>query len=447
METTERMRRFVEALENELTVEDCEVHLEGCIGCGNCGHACAWYLVTNDPKYHPKTRSDLVRKVYRRYLTTGGRLRARLGLASGPSDEELEEAMSLFWNSCTMCGRCSLACMHGVSNRRITQLARTALTAAGMVPDTVGTIKKNAARRKHSFGLSFNDSVGEIIRAGEEQGITIPVDHVGVDYLWVCSAIINANIPAAVVDIAKMLNTAGVSYTLSSKIKDTGTEVQTVVVDPLLSKNFIERLEKEARRLNCKGIIVGECGCDVRTFCVDASRILKRQFALEVAYIDPLLLAEVERGRIPLEKLDMKVTYHDPCWTGRQSGYFEEPRELLKRCVTDFVEMTPNRAHNYCCNAGAGPWRMWGPSSNGGNLRREVSVLKARQIEQTHADYVVTPCTTCYLSLVDITSFYNLGTEAGMVAGIACEAMERALKKAGELHRMRAPANGRVTVA
>ncbi|MDY6834234.1 MAG: (Fe-S)-binding protein [Chloroflexota bacterium] len=442
MDKNKRMKRFVEALENELTVQDCEVHLEGCIGCGNCGHACAWYLVTNDPKYHPKTRSDFVRKVYRTHLTTRGRLLTRLGLMSGPSDEELEEAMSLFWNSCTMCGRCSLACMHGVSNRRITQITRTALNAAGIVPGTVGTIKRNATRRKHSFGLSFKDSVGQILRSGKEQGITIPVDHVGADYLWVCSAIINANIPAAVVDIAKMLNTAGVSYTLSSKIKDTGTEAQTIVVDPVLGKGFVERLEKEARRLKCKGIIVGECGCDVRTYCVDASRILKRQFGLEVAYIDPLLLSEVKSGRIPIERLDMKVTYHDPCWTGRQSGYFEEPRELLKLCVTDFVEMTPNRAYNYCCNAGAGPWRMWVPSNNGGNLRREASVLKARQIEQTCADYVVTPCTTCYLSLVDITSFYNLSAEADMVAGIACRAMEKALTKSGQLHRMRSHANG-----
>jgi len=35
------MQKFVEALEKELTAEDIDTHIEGCIGCGNCGHACA----------------------------------------------------------------------------------------------------------------------------------------------------------------------------------------------------------------------------------------------------------------------------------------------------------------------------------------------------------------------------------------------------------------------
>lgn len=446
----EKVKLFVESLEKELTAEDIDTHLEGCIGCDNCGHACAWYLVTNDSKYHPRLRSNIVRKIYRRYLTTEGKILGKLGLIETPTDKYLEESMSLFWESCTTCGRCSLACMQGVSNRRITQLARTAFVAAGIMPNIIKEIRENSIEHHHSYGLTFEESAGKIISAASKEEVTIPIDNVGADYLWTCSAIANSNIPEEIVAVAKLLNVADVDYTVSSILMDTGTEVQTTVVDPIIGRQFIERIEGEARRLRFNGMLGTECGCDVRTYCIDASKILGREFELSIAYLDSLLLDMIKKGKVPIEKLDMRVTLHDPCWIGRLTGYFDESRELLKRCVTDFVEMTPNREHNYCCNGGAGSRRMWPIEKPEGNLRHEVSVLKAKQIEQTKADYVVAPCTTCYLTLRDIISFYNLKTEAGMVVGIVCMAMEKAIENCEDdemknllIYKMKTPINMR----
>lgn len=444
MKMDEKVNLFVEALEKELTAEDIDTHLEGCIGCGNCGHACAWYLVTNDPKRHPKVRSDIVRKIYRRYLTTEGKILGKLGLIETPTDKYIEESMSLFWDSCTLCGRCSLACMQGVSNRRITQLARTALTSAGIMPDIVKTIKKNSVEKQHSFGLSFEDYIGRVFAAVGDEGVSFSLGKAGADYLWVCSAIASTNAPHEEVVTAKLLNAMNVNYTVSKRLMETGSEAHTIVLDPSLSRHFIEEIEEEARRLQIKkGVLISECGCDLRTFLVDVSEILGREFDLEVVYIDPMLLDMIGNGTLPVEKLDMKVTLHDPCWNARLTGYIDEPRELLKRCVTDFVEMKPNREHNYCCNGGAGPWRMWPIEKPEDNLRLEVSALKAKQIEQTGANYVATPCTLCYLSLKDIVSFYNLKAKPCTVIDIVCQSVEKALEKRGELDRMKTPINMR----
>ena len=53
-----------------------------------------------------------------------------------------------------------------------------------------------------------------------------------------------------------------------------------------------------------------------------------------------------------------RVTYHDSCNLARSCGFYEEPRELLRMVCTDFQEMYPNRAENYCCPGGGGAMSM-----------------------------------------------------------------------------------------
>lgn len=441
------MQKFVEALEKELTAEDIDTHIEGCIGCGNCGHACPWYLATNDPKYHPKTRSDLIRKIYYAYIDPIGRLKASLGLIEKPTVKDLEEMRDVFW-SCTTCGRCSLACMQGVSNRRLTRIGRTCYDAANILPDIVHEIRTNCRIYQHSFGRTREQVFGEVLQKNLiPHGIQVPIDVEGADYLFLCSAIGNTKVaPEAAHTIISIYNVAthlaGFKYTISSRIIDTGTEAMAVVCNPEMQKQYLERIEAEAERLRVRAILVPECACDIRMFLVDSAGILGRNMKFPMDYVDHLFYDWISSGKIPVEKLKIKVTYHDPCWTTRLSGYIEEPRKLLKEIVDEenFIEMTPNREFNYCCNAGAGPLRMY-PSKEGEiNLRQKVSQFKAKQIEVTGADYVLTPCATCYLSLKDIVNTYKLKTKASMLVDKVYEAMMLALKKQGKEDLVKFPA-------
>ena len=54
------------------------VFLDSCVKCGACTDKCHYYLGTGDPKNMPVARQDLLRKVYRRYFTTAGKLFPRL---------------------------------------------------------------------------------------------------------------------------------------------------------------------------------------------------------------------------------------------------------------------------------------------------------------------------------------------------------------------------------
>jgi len=113
----------------------------------------------------------------------------------------------------------------------------------------------------------------------------------------------------------------------------------------------------------------------------------------------------------------------------------------LLRCVAEtFVEMTPNREHTYCCNGGVGPMRL--PEL--APLRREISILKARQIKETGAEWVVTPCAVCTLSLTDLCQYHQVALPGRRMVYLMFEvvylAMETALRRRDELERMHYPA-------
>ncbi len=118
----------------------------------------------------------------------------------------------------------------------------------------------------------------------------------------------------------------------------------------------------------------------------------------KVTGIFELLTDYINEGRI---KIDMSrhrktTTYVDPCHYGRKSlktfgqGYFEEPRAIIRKCASNYVDLYPNRAEDHCCGAGGGAWAM--PFKE---ERVFCGRFKARQIKNSGASLVVTSCHNC----------------------------------------------------
>src|SRR5208337_4598739 len=105
-------------------------------------------------------------------------------------------------------------------------------------------------------------------------------------------------------------------------------------------------------------------------------------------------------GRIQVDKTRNadSYTFHDSCNNARSCGLFEEPRELLKLVTTDFREMHPNRAENFCCTGGGGAMSM----SEYTPRRLKSAIVKAEQLKATGAKVVVTTCHNCVDGLNDL---------------------------------------------
>ncbi|PLX43728.1 MAG: heterodisulfide reductase, partial [Hyphomicrobiales bacterium] len=84
-----------------------------CVHCGLCAEACLFYTETGNPAYTPINKVEPLRRVWKNEYTLLGRLKSMLGLAKPVTDAYLEEWREYIYNSCTMCGRCSLVCPVG----------------------------------------------------------------------------------------------------------------------------------------------------------------------------------------------------------------------------------------------------------------------------------------------------------------------------------------------
>ncbi|MCP4042036.1 MAG: (Fe-S)-binding protein, partial [Gammaproteobacteria bacterium] len=84
-----------------------------CVHCGLCAEACLFYTETGDPKYTPIHKLEPLRRVWKQEYTLLGKLSALWGYREEITDEELAGWTELVYDSCTMCGRCSMVCPVG----------------------------------------------------------------------------------------------------------------------------------------------------------------------------------------------------------------------------------------------------------------------------------------------------------------------------------------------
>jgi Fe-S oxidoreductase len=98
----------------------------------------------------------------------------------------------------------------------------------------------------------------------------------------------------------------------------------------------------------------------------------------------------------------------------------DQPREILRACVKDFVEMTPSGRDNYCCGGGGGTVSV----DELHDYRMKVAgKLKAEQIRKTGAQIVATPCANCKKQLRELMKFYDLPVEVVGVHDLVLKAI------------------------
>jgi len=119
--------------------------------------------------------------------------------------------------------------------------------------------------------------------------------------------------------------------------------------------------------------------------------------SFEVFHYTQVLRDLIKRGRLkPASKLNMKVTYHDPCFLGRHAEEYEAPREILKAIPgVELVEMERNRQNSFCCGGGSG--NFYTDSFSGGE--NSPSRIRIREADKTGAGILAVACPTCAVML------------------------------------------------
>jgi Fe-S oxidoreductase len=126
---------------------------------------------------------------------------------------------------------------------------------------------------------------------------------------------------------------------------------------------------------------------------------------MEAVHYTQLLAGLIEQGELTLEgEVDKTVTYHDPCFLGKQNQVYDEPRAILKAIPgVELVEMDRNRERSLCCEGGGG--RMW---VEGTNLEERLAFQRVQEAAETGADILAVACPFCLLTLEDAVKVQRL---------------------------------------
>ncbi|MFH1747757.1 MAG: (Fe-S)-binding protein [Planctomycetota bacterium] len=402
-------------------------HANACVKCGLCAQTCHIYQAEPELANHPAMKAGRVISHYRRYHTLLGKIWPGLVGARDLNRQTLNELVEIVYGRCTACGRCGLHCSVGLDVAAVIRAGRNMLAAVGMVPEGLQRTVDNQLETGNQMAipqeelLSTAEWLGDDLKLEmNDEAVRVPVDEKGRRILYLINPREVKFFPLSLMAAAGVFHAAGESWTLSSKFYDV-TNYGFYAGDDKSAGELTRRVMDEARALGVEEIILSECGHGFRSFRWEGPNWIEREYPLLMRSVLELLEEYLDAGRIKVDpaRNTERVTLHDPCNLVRWGGVVEPQRRILKQVVSDFVEMTPNRHHNYCCGGGGGMLSM----SEYGDRRVASGKTKAEQISATGARIVATPCHNCADQLIELSKRYKLGVEIQAVVELVYSAL------------------------
>ena len=379
--------------------------LEICAHCGLCADSCFLYLVNDhDPKQVPSYKVQ----------STLGEIVKRKG---NVDNEFMHKVMETAWSKCTCCNRCAMYCPHGIDMGIMMSYTRGLCYSQGFVP---WELKIGAGMHRvyrAQMDVTTEDWVETCEWMAEEQqddwpGLAIPVDKEGADIMYTCNAREPKHYPEDVAEAAILFHIAGENWTVPSEGWEQ-TNLAMFAGDWGAAKMQVETVYAAIERLKPRRVIGTECGHAHRASVIEgpywAGRRDGQPPAPYIHYVE--WVAEALRtGKLkidPARRIKEPVTLQDSCNYIRNYGLAEISREILSYMVEPgcFVEMTPNKEHNYCCGGGGG--------FNGVGMyrkqRNKALITKRDQILATGCKLVIAPCHNCWDAIRDLEEEYPMG--------------------------------------
>ncbi|MGE4297709.1 MAG: sulfate respiration complex iron-sulfur protein HmcF [Desulfovibrionaceae bacterium] len=379
--------------------------LEICAHCGLCAESCFLYLVNErDPKQVPS---------YKIQSTLGEIVRR-----NGDVDNEfMRHCMDVAWSQCTCCNRCGMYCPHGIDMGIMFGYLRGLLYAQGFVP---WELKIGAGMHRvyrAQMDVTTEDWVETCEWMAEEQGedwpgLEIPIDKEGADIMYTCNAREPKHYPEDVAEAAILFHIAGENWTVPSEGWEQ-TSLSMFAGDWEACRMQAQSVYDAMERLKPKRMIGTECGHAHRATVIEGPYWCGRRDGkppVESIHYVEWVAEALRTGKLkidPARRIKEPVTYQDSCNYVRNYGLAEIAREIISYIVEPgyFVEMTPNKEHNFCCGGGGGFNGMgkYRPQRN------KALLMKREQILRTGCKLVISPCHNCWDAIRDLEEEYPMG--------------------------------------
>jgi len=402
--------------------------LTACVHCGNCIESCHYVLANpDDPTYAPPFKADKIRTLFKRHYDWTGRVVPWWVKAKSLyTDRELEELKDVVFGKCTNCRRCTINCPMGVDMATFNRMARGLLVSVGVMPEGVAVVSKDQWEIGNQMGVLKEDYIDTLEWLSEELEIeygpnfVIPIDKQNADMVYSINPREVKYDPRTISDAAMIFGAAGADWTMPSEGWDM-TNFGLFSGDDDLGGAVARRLYEKVEELEGGKLVISECGHGYRSTRCEGQNWAQMDINFEMESMVETMLRFIYSEKIKIDKTKNAepVTFHDSCNYARSCGMTEEPRELLNLLCTDFREMYPNRAENYCCTGGGGAMSM----SEYTPQRLKSAKVKADQLRATGAKYVVTTCHNCVDGLTDLIKHYQLDMKVIQLVNLAANAL------------------------
>jgi len=392
-----------------------KLFMDICVRCGACADKCHFFIGSGDPKNMPVMRAELLRSLYRKNFTVGGKLLGKLAGARELNEDALRD-LWYYSYQCTECRRCSLFCPYGIDMAEVTIFGRELLNLLGLNIDWIAAPVANCYRTGNHLGIQphaykdmldfFSDEIEDITGIRMEPDL----NRKGAEILFITpSGDVFAD-PGTFTCMGYMmlfhyLKDLGLDITWSTYASEGGNFGYFTSHE--MAKRLNAKMYAEAERLGVKWILGGECGHMWRvinqymdtfngppdTLEQPVSPITGTKFentkTTKMTHIIEFTADLIQHNKLKLDPSrndPLKVTFHDSCNPARGMGLLDEPRYVIRNVCNNFYEMPPNtiREQTFCCGSGAG--------LNAGEnmeLRMQGGLPRANAVKHVHEKHDV----------------------------------------------------------
>lgn len=341
-----------------------------CKQCGLCTGSCPWGRMEKESPFS-----------IRQMIYMG-----RLGLEGFESDDILY--------ACTTCGQCVVRCPRGVKIIDVVRAMRAVVCETGGIPKNLKAVLGSINSQSNPWSQESEK------RISWTEGLDIPVFDNHEYLLYVCcTSAFDGRSQKIARAIATTLQKAGISFgIIGNEEKCCGESVRKIGAE----EEFGELAEFNSELFKSKGVkkIITTSPHCYYTFTNEYPEFGGE---FEVIHYTQLFAQLLKEGKLkPAKAVAGNAIYHEPCYLGRHSKIFEEPRELLSAIPElQWQEYDKNRDDSMCCSGGGA--RIWMETDTGLRFSDE----KIKEAASKEVNMVVTACPYCIVMLEDSLKTLN----------------------------------------